>query len=256
MSPADAKAAVEFDQVSLTRDGVRVLTDLSLRLDESRVGLIGHNGSGKSSLVRLLNGLLPADSGQIRVHGRDPAKGPEQMSATVGFIFQNPDHQLIFPTVIEELTFGLRNQGLSAKEATRQSSDLLHAQGHADWAERPVHSLSEGQKQLVCIFSVLLLNPDLLILDEPFSALDLPTRYRLLDLLHELPQQIVMISHELDTLERFDRIIWLEQGRVHQDGPPDQVLPAYQADARARAATLGLGRGRAESDRRTEPAGS
>ncbi|TGG94223.1 ABC transporter ATP-binding protein [Natronospirillum operosum] len=237
-----ASPVIELDQVSLSRDGVQVLTELSLRLDQSRIGLIGHNGSGKSSLVRLLNGLLPSDTGRVSVHGQDPGRGPEAMAATVGFIFQNPDHQLIFPTVIEELTFGLRNQGCSVSGATEQALALLRAHGHEDWAERPVHSLSEGQKQLVCIFAVLLLEPGLLILDEPFSALDLPTRFRLLELLHGLPQQILMISHELDTLADFDRLIWLEDGRVRADGTPDTVLSAYQADARERARSLRLGR--------------
>ncbi|MEX1056502.1 MAG: ABC transporter ATP-binding protein, partial [Natronospirillum sp.] len=206
-----------------------------LSLTEQRVGLIGHNGSGKSSLARLLNGLLQADAGRIGVHGADPTAGPEAMASVVGFIFQNPDHQIIFPTVIEELTFGLLNQGHVKTDATALALDLLATYDHSDWADRPVHSLSEGQKQLVCIFSVLLMQPRVLILDEPFSALDLPTRYRLLDLLHRLPLQIVMISHELDTLADFDRLIWLREGRVHLDGPPATLLPEYQADARAQA---------------------
>lgn len=231
---------IHLDQVSLTRDGQPVLASLSLSLTERRIGLIGHNGSGKSSLARLLNGLLTPDHGQLSVYGQDPANGTAHMASTVGFIFQNPDHQIIFPTVMEELAFGLTNQGLPRSQAEQQAHDLLAEYGHQVWADRPVQSLSEGQKQLVCIFSVLLMKPRVLVLDEPFSALDLPNRYRLLRLLDSLPQQILMISHELDTLADFERIIWLDQGRVHQDGKPDDVLMAYQAEARSRAQTASV----------------
>lgn len=228
-----ASSGVSLSGVCLKREGKTVLQDITLALAEPRIGLVGHNGSGKSSLVRLLNGLLQADAGRLDVHGANPKQGPEKMSAHVGFIFQNPDHQLIFPTVLEELAFGLRNQGHSRQEAEMLSFDFLDRYDRAAWAERPVHSLSDGQKQLVCIFSVLLLKPKLLILDEPFSALDLPTRYQLLDLLATLPQQIIMISHELDTLNDFDRILWLDQGAVRMDGTPATVLGAYQDHARA-----------------------
>ncbi|WLD57845.1 energy-coupling factor ABC transporter ATP-binding protein [Salinispirillum sp. LH 10-3-1] len=229
----NVSTGVSLSGVSLKREGKTVLKDITLALAEPRIGLVGHNGSGKSSLVRLLNGLLQTDAGSIEVHGVSPKQGPEKMSAHVGFIFQNPDHQLIFPTVLEELAFGLRNQGHSRQEAELLSFDFLDRYDRAEWAERPVHSLSDGQKQLVCIFAVLLLQPKLLILDEPFSALDLPTRYQLLDLLASLPQQVIMISHELETFSDFDRILWLDHGSVRMDDTPPTVLAAYQAHARA-----------------------
>lgn len=229
---ANTCSSIIFDQISLTRNNHRILKDLTLELHEARIGLIGHNGSGKSSLVRLINGLLQPDSGRINVHGHNPSSGPEKMSAQVGFIFQNPDHQIIFPTVEEELCFGLLNQGVSKQQAAQQVADFLATHQRSDWADQAVHSLSDGQKQLVCIYAVLLMNPSVLILDEPFSALDLPTRYQIMDLLSQLPQQLLMISHELDTLASFERIIWLEQGQVFQDGPANEVLPAYQAAAR------------------------
>lgn len=225
-------ARLQLNGVSLLRDGETVLHEISLDLAEDRIGLIGDNGSGKSSLVRVLNGLLAPTKGRVRVAGLDPARGPETMASHVGFIFQNPDHQLIFPTVQEELCFGLRNQGLSAREARDRALACLARHERADWAERPVHSLSEGQKQLVCILAVLVMEPRLIILDEPFSALDLPTRWHLLDWLRSLPQQLLMISHDLDTLADFDRIVWLEQGRVVGDGRPDDVLGAYRRACR------------------------
>lgn len=234
-TPGPERPGIQLTDVCLDRDDTKVLDKLSLHLSDNRIGVIGHNGSGKSSLARVLNGLLPVTSGEVSVFGEDPAQGPEHMSHTVGFIFQNPDHQLILPTVIEELTFGLVNQGHHKKSAEAKALELLDRYQHADWAQRPVHSLSEGQKQLVCIFAVVLMEPRVLVLDEPFSALDLPTRYRLLDLLHSLPQQIIMISHELDTLSDFDRVVWLEQGRIWDDGLPHDVLTRYQHAARAEA---------------------
>lgn len=214
--------------VVLERTGQRVLNEVTLSVSEARVGLIGNNGSGKSSLVRLLNGLLKPSAGEVRVNGLNPADDPQAMASQVGFIFQNPDHQIIFPTVIEEVAFGLRNLGRSRKAAQQEALAFLDQHGRSDWAERPVHSLSEGQKQLVCIFAVLVMQPKLIVLDEPFSALDYPTRLHLLDWLHQLPQQLLMISHELDSLDGFDRLIWLEHGRVRDDGKPARILDAYR----------------------------
>lgn len=208
---------------------------LNLQLSEQRIGLVGHNGSGKSSLLRLLNGLAQPQQGQVWVHGQNAKQGPAAMASLVGFIFQNPDHQLIFPTVLEELCFGLLNQGVAASTAKQLSMDILAQYGRTELAERSVHTLSEGQKQLVCILAVLLMRPKLLVLDEPFSALDLPSRYQLLAFLQNLPQQIIMISHELELLADFDRLLWLEGGRVRADGPAEQVLASYRLAARAMA---------------------
>lgn len=235
LETAPAKASecrLKIDNVSLMRDAEPVLVDVSLELTERRIGLIGNNGSGKSSLVRLLNGLLKPTSGSVRVDGLDPSEGPERMAGTVGFIFQNPDHQLIFPTVLEELGFGLRNQGYNPRRARELALACLSEHQRLEWAERPVHSLSEGQKQLVCILAVLVMKPRLIILDEPFSALDLPTRMHLLEWLHSLPQQLLMISHDLETLTDFDRIIWLEEGRVRGDGRPGEVFDLYRTTCR------------------------
>lgn len=223
--------SIELSHVSLTREGRTIFDDLTLSLNESRIGIIGFNGSGKSSLIRLLNGLLTADSGTISVNGKDPAKGPAAMSNEVGFVFQNPDHQLIFPTVLEELIFGLQNQGKNKPEAEAEALALLEVHKRLDWKDLPVHSLSEGQKQLVCIFSVLLLKPSVIVFDEPFSALDLPTRYQLQKVISQLSQQVIMISHELDGFQGFDRLVWLGEKGVVKDGPIDKVIADYKQHA-------------------------
>ena len=223
--------SIELSHVTLVREGRTIFDDLTLSLNEPRIGIIGFNGSGKSSLIRLLNGLLTADSGTISINGKDPSKGPATMSTEVGFVFQNPDHQLIFPTVLEELIFGLQNQGKDKSAAEAEASALLAAHDRLDWKDLPVHSLSEGQKQLVCIFSVLLLKPSVIVFDEPFSALDLPTRYQLQKVINQLSQQVIMISHELEGFEGFDRLVWLGNNGVVEDGPVEQVTANYKQHA-------------------------
>ncbi|BCJ91483.1 cobalt ABC transporter [Terrihabitans soli] len=216
---------VEFDRVTLARAGKPLFEGFSLGLSEARVGLIGDNGSGKSTLLRLIAGLILPDSGDVRLSG--PGEGRP------GFLFQNPDHQILFPTVGEEVSFGLIEGGMDPKTANAEAAKLLAAHGCAGWEKRAVHELSEGQKQLVCLIAVLAPEPNLLLLDEPFAALDLPTRYDIRERLSQLKQNIIMASHDIDLLSEFDRVIWLEQGRVRGDGPPKSVLAAYLAKARA-----------------------
>jgi biotin transport system ATP-binding protein len=227
--------SIELSHVTLKREGRTIFNDLTLSLNEPRIGIIGFNGSGKSSLIRLLNGLLTADSGSISINGKDPSKGPAAMSTEVGFVFQNPDHQLIFPTVIEELIFGLQNQGKRKSEAEIEALALLEVHDRLDWKDLPVHSLSEGQKQLICIFSVLLLKPNVIVFDEPFSALDLPTRYQLQKVIKQLSQQVIMISHELEGFDEFDRLVWLGDTGVVEDGPVEQVIASYKQHAQETA---------------------
>ncbi|MCK0207688.1 energy-coupling factor ABC transporter ATP-binding protein [Starkeya koreensis] len=228
-------ASLRLDNVTLTRGGRTVLDGVSLELAERRVGLIGTNGSGKSSLVRLFNGLLTADAGRVVVHGLDAAEKADELPRKVGFIFQNPDHQIIFPTVAEEVAFSLEQSGLPRREAAKAAIPALERFGRAHWAERPVHALSEGEKQFLCIIAVLVMGPAVIVLDEPFSSLDLPTRRRLEALVAGLPQQVVLVAHELDAFAAYDRVVWLHEGRVRMDGAPGEVVAAYRAFAEALA---------------------
>lgn len=233
-----APAGLVFDRIALARGTRPVFADFSLTLTERRVGLVGDNGSGKSTLLRLANGLIAPDAGRVSVNGRDTVADRKHLHDEIGFVFQNPDHQIIFPTVGEELAFGLTERGLAPDEARRQAEDLLAAHGCAGWSGRAVHELSEGQKQLVCILAVIAPEPAIVLLDEPFSSLDLPLRLSLSSRLAALPQQLVMASHDLDLIAGFDRIVWLERGRVAADGPPAEILPRYRAHAEARGRAL------------------
>lgn len=225
-----------LSSVEVSRGARVVFAGLSLTLQQRRIGLVGDNGSGKSTLLRLINGLLLPDAGVVDVMGLETRRYRRTLPAHVGFVFQNVDHQIIFPTVREELAFGLLEQGVAKAEAHAIVARLLAEHGCAAWEDRVVDELSQGQKQLVCILAALAAGPGMLLLDEPFSALDLPTRLALADHLAGLDQQVIMASHDLTLFRDFDRVVWLHAGAVAADGPPGEIVPLYEAHAHARAA--------------------
>jgi len=207
-----------------------VLDRLTLALTEKRIGILGRNGSGKTTLLRLIAGLIGPDSGTVRLDGFDPFTDRRAALAAVGILFQNPDHQILFPTVEEELAFGLAQQGLPQSQALGRAVEALKAEGRAHWAKAPVTSLSQGQRHYLCLLSVLLMKPRTILLDEPLAGLDLPTQDHLARSFAALPQRLVTISHDPATLAAADRVLWLEGGRIAADGPPLQVIPAFIAE--------------------------
>lgn len=209
---------MELHDISLARGDRLIFEGLSLRLPEKRIGLIGPNGSGKSSLLRLLKGLLAPNAGKVRRPDR------------VGFVFQNPDHQLLFPTVLEELCFGQTERGGSPEKAKAHATQLLVRHGYSFLTEKATHELSDGQKQLLCIFSVLADGADAILFDEPCASLDLATTNAISNLIEGLSQQVVLATHDLRLLRNFERVIWLDNGAVKMDAPASQVLPAYEAE--------------------------
>ena len=228
---------ISLEDVEVRRGTRQVLSIAALKMDEPRIGVIGDNGSGKSTLLRLVNGLLLPNRGRVMTAGLNTALHRKELLPGVGFLFQNPEHQLIFPTVGEEIAFGLTERGLPAAQAREQAIALLKRHGcGADWVDRNVNELSGGQKQLVCILSVLATSPSIVLMDEPFASLDLPTRRHLFRRIMALPQQVVMASHDIELLAEFDRVIWLEAGQVRADGRPADVIPAYRAHAMSAAA--------------------
>jgi biotin transport system ATP-binding protein len=216
--------------VSVRLGGQPVLEGLSLALTEARIGILGRNGSGKTTLLRLIAGLIPADAGTVRVDGADPFKERKAALRTLGILFQNPDHQILFPTVEEELAFGLVQQGMSRPEALARVHAALAAEGLAHWAPVAVSTLSQGQRQLLCLMAVLLMAPRTILLDEPLSGLDLPTQARLSRRLDGLPQRLVTITHDPAALVHANRVIWLDKGRIAADGRPDEVIPVFIAE--------------------------
>ena len=227
---------IHLIDAAVTLSGRQVLTGLTLSLTEARIGIVGRNGTGKTTLLRLLAGLIAPTSGTVRLGGLDPARDRRAMLAAVGILFQNPDHQILFPTVDEELAFGLIQMGQSRSQASQAVADLLAAEGRSHWAKAPVSTLSHGQKHYLCLLAVLAMRPATLLLDEPYAGLDLPTQTRLARRLQALPQQVIIISHDPAAVAGVDRVIWLEAGRVVADGPPGPVLAAFSAAMAARGA--------------------
>jgi len=228
------RAATDVDQgivlsgAGFAIRGKTILSDLTLTLTEARIGIIGQNGSGKTTLLRLIAGLIAPTSGSVRLEGIDPARDRKAMLSRLGILFQNPDQQILFPTVAEELAFGLAQQG--HRDAETQARAALATEGRADWADLPVSTLSQGQRQRLCLLSVLLMRPGTILLDEPFAALDLPTAARLTRRLATLPQRLITISHTPAAVATCDRLLWLEAGRIRADGPPAAILPAFTAE--------------------------
>lgn len=223
-------APVRLSGVGLALAGRQVLSDVDLALGERRIGIVGRNGSGKSTLARVLTGLVAPDSGRVEVMGVDVARDRRAAIRTIGILFQNPEHQIIFPTVGEELAFGLRQQGRPRGEVRKRVQVMLARFGKAHWEERSVDALSQGQKHLVCLMAVLMAEPALIVLDEPFTGLDIPTIRALRRHFDGLAPMLVHITHDTAALDGYDRVIWLDAGRVRLDGPAVPVLEAYLAE--------------------------
>lgn len=227
---SDLSPGIDLSSASVKLGGRLVLEGISLRLSEARIGILGRNGSGKTTLLRLIAGLIAPDEGVVRVDGQDPFTDRKAALGSLGILFQNPDHQILFPTVEEELAFGLLQQGLSQGEASLRVSALLAAEGRGHWAKASVSTLSQGQRHYLCLLAVLLMGPRTILLDEPLAGLDLPTQARLARRFAALPQRVITITHDPAVLEGADRVIWLEAGRVVADGPPATVIPAFTAE--------------------------
>lgn len=220
---------ITLSGVSYAVTGREILSDLSLSLTENRIGILGRNGSGKTTLLRLMAGLIAPTMGRVTVDGLDPTDR-KAMLPRIGILFQNPDHMILFPTVAEELAFGLIQMGIHKKAAQDRALACLQAEGRAHWATTPTATLSQGQRHYLCLLSVLLMQPETILLDEPFAGLDLPTQSRLSRRLDALPQRLVTISHDPAAVATVGRVLWLDAGRIRADGPPSQVLPAFTAE--------------------------
>ncbi len=207
--------------------GKTILSDITADLTEARIGIIGRNGSGKTTLLRLIAGLIAPTSGQVQVGGIDPFTDRTGIVRALGILFQNPDHQILFPTVEQEIAFGLRQQGQPDAQARQIAQTVLAAHGRSHWAGVATHTLSQGQRHYLCLMAVLAMEPATILLDEPLAGLDLPTQTRLKRAFDALPQRLVTITHDPATVAGYDRILWLEGGRIQMDGAPATVLPAF-----------------------------
>lgn len=218
---------VEFKNVEVRRDSRTVLSGIDLALTEHRIGIIGPNGSGKSSLIRLVNGLLQPAAGQVLVDGLDTRKDLTEIRRQVGFVFQNPDNQIVFPVVHEDIAFGLKHRLPQADlraQRVRQSLDRLSI-GHLH--DRVIHELSGGERQLVALASVLATDPALLVFDEPTTQLDLRARNHFERVLDGLEQQAILVSHDLSLIRTMQRVLVVLDGRLVFDGAACDAVAWY-----------------------------
>ena len=219
---------ISLDSVSHSYGERQVLTDITLDFAEHRIGIVGGNGSGKSTLARLCNGLVIPTKGRVTVDGHDTARDLKEVRRIVGFVFQDPDLQIIMPTVGEDLAFSLRPARLPKQEVDARVDLWLDKYGLTSHKDHPAHLLSGGQKQLLAIAAILITDPRILIFDEPTTLLDLKNTRRVMDVVAGLDQQVIVVTHDLEFLTDFDRVIVLNQGRVAYDDAPRPALAAYR----------------------------
>ncbi len=219
---------IEFDHVSFSYDGKNpVLKDVSFRIKEGEsVGLIGANGAGKSTIMKLLLGLLSCTKGKIFVDGLPVEKANlKEIRRKLGFVLQNSDHQMFMPTVYEDMMFGPLNYGLSREEAEKKVDTVLERLGLTELKYRHNHRISGGEKRMAAIATVLAMEPEALIMDEPTAALDPYNRRIVIRTISELPQTKLIASHDLDMIARTcERVLLVSFGRIVADGAAEEIL--------------------------------
>ncbi|AQX27511.1 MULTISPECIES: energy-coupling factor ABC transporter ATP-binding protein [unclassified Bartonella] len=218
---------IKFDKVTQIFDELYVLKGITVNLTEKRIAIIGANGSGKSTFVRLINGLQLPSSGSVNVDGLDTKHDAKAIRRKVGFVFQNPDNQIVLPLVEEDLSFGLKNLKLSKDEIKKRVDEVLHYYDLEIFRNHPVHLLSSGQKQLVAISSVVAMKPKYIVFDEPTTLLDLQNKRRVTQVIKELPQTTIVISHDLEFLKEFDRVLVFDKGEIAVDDVPLVAIKEY-----------------------------
>lgn len=252
MSTSSSMPALELESVSVFTElpeggHRRILKDVSLRITAKRTAVLGLNGSGKSTLLGLFNGLTHPDEGIVRVNGVDtleaPSCGAEGAGARgnsqgafegVGMLFAQPEAQLIMPTVAEDIDLSLRRaaavegSALSGEQRRERIRELLRERGLESLENQSIFTLSGGEKQLVALTSVLAACPQILLLDEPTTLLDLRNRARLLKHLESLDQMLVLSTHDLDLAASCDEAVIIHDGRLLAQGDAAQLVQQYR----------------------------
>ncbi|MGO4121826.1 energy-coupling factor ABC transporter ATP-binding protein [Arthrobacter sp. YAF16] len=205
-----------------------LLEPVSLTLTERRIGVIGANGSGKSTLLRMLNGLVAPSSGAVAVSGFDTVRDVRAVRRRVGFVFTDPLSQLVMPTGREDVELSLRRSVRNAGERRALAEACLERFGLLGLADQSVYELSGGERQLVALAAVLAVNPDILVLDEPSTLLDLRNRELLRRTLAGLDQQIVLSTHDLDLALDLDRVLVVDDGKIVFDGGAAAAVAHYR----------------------------
>ena len=218
---------IEFRGAAVSYDGQPVLHPLTATLTERRIGIIGSNGSGKSTTVRLINGLIEPTTGQVLVDALSPSTHGKEVRKRVGFVFSDAESQIVMPRVADDVAFSLRRFKLPRAEVSARVAAVLERFGLADLAENSPHTLSGGEKQMLALASVLVIEPETIICDEPTTLLDMRNRRRIIDELMALDQQLIVVTHDLAMLEDFDRVLVINDGHLVFDGAPAEAIAFY-----------------------------
>nr|WP_288870150.1 ABC transporter ATP-binding protein [uncultured Corynebacterium sp.] len=218
---------IEFKGAAVTYDGNTVLQPLTTRLSEQRIGIIGSNGSGKSTTVRLINGLIEPTSGQVLYDDLSPTTRGRNVRKRVGFVFSDAESQIVMPRVSDDVAFSLRRFKLPRDEVRSRVDDALARFELTDLAENSPHTLSGGEKQMLALASVMVIEPDTIIADEPTTLLDLRNRKRIVRELNALEQQLIVVTHDLDMLRDFERVLVIDDGTLVYDSNPADAIAFY-----------------------------
>lgn len=211
------------------------LVDITLRIPEGQfVALVGQNGSGKTTLAKHFNGLLRPERGRVLIHGSDIAgRATADLASVVGYCYQNPDHQIFATTVFEEIAFGPRNLGVPEDEVKRRTERLLDLVGLRSEADRYPFSLGRGQRQKLAVASVLAMEPQIVIVDEPTTGLDWQGGQAMMGVmaeLHRAGRTLIIITHDMNIVAEYaERVVVMVEGRIVADGAPADVFKQESA---------------------------
>ena len=227
---------IKFDSVSfayeLEDEGiVNAVNDFSLEVPEGQfLAVLGHNGCGKSTVAKLINGILVPNKGKVTVEGMDTSDEEKTVDIrkTVGMVFQNPDNQIVATIVEDDVAFGPENLGVEPSEIRKAVDSALKAVGMYEFRKREPHRLSGGQKQRVAIAGVIAMNTKCIIMDEPTAMLDPQGRKEVMDTVMKLNREfgitVILITHYMDEAVKADRVIVMNGGRIAMDGTPKEVF--------------------------------
>lgn len=223
--------AVEFENVCFSYiqdDDNNFIENLNLTINEnSYLALLGKNGSGKSTLIKLMFGIEKANKGKIKIFDMDINENTSEIYKIASLVFQNPDDQIVADTIELDIAFAMENYSVPSKEMNKKIDEVLEIVGLSNKRKDKVHSLSGGEKQRLCIASSLVLNPKILVLDEPTSMLDAENRIKVIEVLnkiHSMGTTIIIVTHHINEIEYCNEVVFMDNGAVSFNGSANEFV--------------------------------
>ena len=223
--------AVEFENVCFSYiqdDDNNFIENLNLTINEnSYLALLGKNGSGKSTLIKLMFAIEKANKGKIKIFDMDINENTSEIYKIASLVFQNPDDQIVADTIELDIAFAMENYSVPSKEMNKKIDEVLEIVGLSNKRKDKVHSLSGGEKQRLCIASSLVLNPKILVLDEPTSMLDAENRMKVIEVLnkiHSMGTTIIIVTHHINEIEYCNEVVFMDNGAVSFNGSANEFV--------------------------------